>query len=102
MTPATTRTGRPEHGACRLGAVCRPARSLIGFASSTGGGTVTLGALAAGGSLAVLVGSLAWLAPIQRRLVGAALGGRRGVAGQLTTGSPASHRFALAVLATVA
>jgi len=27
--------------ACRLGAVCRPARSLIGFASSTGGGTVT-------------------------------------------------------------
>jgi hypothetical protein len=43
--------------------------STIGFAASTGGAARTLAALAAGGLLVVLVGSVAWLVPIQRRLV---------------------------------
>jgi hypothetical protein len=45
------------------------AGSTIGFASSTGGAARTLALLAAGGLLVVLVGSVAWLVPIQRRLV---------------------------------
>jgi hypothetical protein len=43
--------------------------STIGFASSTGGAARALATLAAGGFLAVLVGSVAVLVPIQRRLV---------------------------------
>lgn len=43
--------------------------STIGFASSAGGAARTLAALAAGGLLLVLVGSVAVLVPIQRRLV---------------------------------
>jgi Domain of unknown function (DUF1772) len=43
--------------------------STIGFASSADGAARTLAALAAGGFLVVLVGSVAWLVPIQRRLV---------------------------------
>jgi hypothetical protein len=43
--------------------------STIGFASSAGGTARTLAALAAGGLLVVLVGSLAWPVPLQRRLV---------------------------------
>jgi hypothetical protein len=44
--------------------------STIGFASSTGGAARSLAVLAAAGFLVVLVGSVAWLVPIQRRLVG--------------------------------
>jgi hypothetical protein len=43
--------------------------STIGFASSTGGAARTLAGLAAGDLLVVLVGSVALLVPIQRRLV---------------------------------
>jgi hypothetical protein len=43
--------------------------STVGFASSTGGAARTLAMLAAAGFLVVLVGSAAWLVPIQRRLV---------------------------------
>jgi hypothetical protein len=43
--------------------------SAIGVASSTSGAARTLALLAAGGLLVVLVGSVAWLVPIQRRLV---------------------------------
>lgn len=43
--------------------------STIGFAISVGGAARTLAALAASGFLVVLVGSVAWLVPIQRRLV---------------------------------
>lgn len=43
--------------------------STVGFASSAGGAARTLAMLAAGGLLLVLVGSAAWLVPIQRRLV---------------------------------
>jgi Domain of unknown function (DUF1772) len=43
--------------------------STIGFASSAGGAARTLAMLAAGGLLVVLAGSVAWLVPIQRRLV---------------------------------
>lgn len=44
--------------------------STVGFASSAGGAARTLAILAAAGLLVVLVGSAAWLVPIQRRLVG--------------------------------
>jgi hypothetical protein len=43
--------------------------STVGFASSTGGAARALAMLAAGGLLPVLVGSVAVLVPIQRRLV---------------------------------
>jgi hypothetical protein len=43
--------------------------STIGFAGSAGGAAHTLAGLAAGGLLVVLVGSVALLVPIQRRLV---------------------------------
>jgi Anthrone oxygenase len=43
--------------------------STIGFASSTDGAARTLATLAAGGLLVMLVGSVAVLVPIQRRLV---------------------------------
>lgn len=44
--------------------------STIGFASSGQGTARTLACLTAAGFIIVLVGSLAWLVPIQRRLVG--------------------------------
>jgi hypothetical protein len=43
--------------------------STIGFAISAGGAARTLAMLAAAGFLVILVGSVAWLVPIQRRLV---------------------------------
>jgi hypothetical protein len=43
--------------------------STIGFASNASGTARTLATLAAGGLLVVPVGSVAWLVPIQRRLV---------------------------------
>src|SRR4029453_7746033 len=43
--------------------------SAVGFASSVGGAARALAMLAAGGLLLVLVGSVAVLVPIQRRLV---------------------------------
>jgi hypothetical protein len=43
--------------------------STVGFASSVGGAARALAMLAAGGLLLVLVGSVAVLVPIQRRLV---------------------------------
>ena len=43
--------------------------STIGFAASAGGAARALAALAAGGLLVVLVGSVAWLVPVQRRLI---------------------------------
>jgi uncharacterized membrane protein len=42
--------------------------SSIGFAASAGGAARALAALAAGGLLVVLVGSVARLVPVQRRL----------------------------------
>jgi Domain of unknown function (DUF1772) len=46
--------------------------STIGFAATTDGMARTLALSAAGGMLIVLAGSLAWLVPIQRRLVASA------------------------------
>jgi hypothetical protein len=69
--------------------------ATIGFASSAGGAARTLAALAAGGLLVVLVGSVALLVPIQRRLVClrvASAIGRRGVASQVVWRSPGAHR----------
>ena len=43
--------------------------STVGFAISANGTARTLAALAAAGFLVVLVGSVAWLVPIQQRLV---------------------------------
>jgi hypothetical protein len=43
--------------------------STIGFAGSAGGAARTLALVAAGGLLVVLVGSVALLVPVQRRLV---------------------------------
>jgi Domain of unknown function (DUF1772) len=43
--------------------------ATVGVAVSSSGAARTLAALAAGGALIVLVGSAAWLVPIQRRLV---------------------------------
>lgn len=45
--------------------------STIGFAFGEEGAARTLAALAAAGLLVVLVGSIAWLVPLQRRLVAA-------------------------------
>jgi hypothetical protein len=43
--------------------------STVGFAVNAGGNARTLAVLAAGGLLVVLVGSVAWLVPIQRQFV---------------------------------
>ncbi len=43
--------------------------STIGFAATVDGGARALAMLAAGGFLLVLVGSAAWLVPLQRRMV---------------------------------
>jgi Domain of unknown function (DUF1772) len=43
--------------------------STIGFAITAGGAARTAAAVAAAGLLVVLIGSVAWLVPIQRRLV---------------------------------
>ena len=84
--------------------------STIGFASSAGGAARTLAALAAGGLLVVLVGSVAWLVPIQQRL--AASGSApppadvealraQWLGGHLVRTAVAMACFALAVVATV-
>jgi hypothetical protein len=71
--PSDFRTGftytlrRVDHLQPALLVVCLG--STIGLASSAGGAARTLAVLAAGGFLIVLVGSAAWLVPIQRRLV---------------------------------
>jgi hypothetical protein len=83
--------------------------STIGFASSAGGAARALAALAAGGLLVVLVGSVALLVPIQRRLVAsgpappsAAEALRaRWLGGHLARTVLALGCFALAVAATV-
>jgi hypothetical protein len=84
--------------------------STIGFASSAGGATRTLAALAAGGLLVVLVGSVALLVPIQRRLVAsgqaplpaaAEVLRARWLGGHLVRTALALGCFALAVAATV-
>ena len=84
--------------------------STIGFASSTGGAARTLGALAAAGLLVVLVGSVAVLVPIQRRLVASGSEPRpaaaealrvRWLGGHLIRTAVALAGFALAVVATV-
>jgi hypothetical protein len=86
------------------------AGSTIGYASSTGGAARTLAGLAAAGMLVVLVGSVALLIPIQRRLVasrpapppatGEALRARW-LGGHLVRTAVALACFALAVTATV-
>jgi hypothetical protein len=85
--------------------------ATIGFASSTDGAARTLALLAAGGLLAVLVGSVAVLVPLQRRLVAAGSAPpppdiealrARWLAGHLVRTAVALACFALAVLATVA
>ena len=84
--------------------------STIGFASSTGGAARTLAALAAGGLLVVLVGSVALLVPIQRRLVASGPAPpsaatevlrARWLGGHLVRTALALGCFALAVAATV-
>jgi hypothetical protein len=84
--------------------------STIGFAASAGGAARTLAALAAGGFLVVLVGSVAVLVPIQRRLVAAGSAPppadvealrTRWLGGHLVRTAVALACFALAVLATV-
>ena len=73
--------------------------STIAFASSTGGAARTLAALAAGGFLVVLVGSVAWLVPLQRRLVASGRHRRRrtwrhcGPSGLAVTCSGAASRW---------
>jgi Domain of unknown function (DUF1772) len=85
--------------------------STIGFAGSVGGAARTLALLAAGGFLLVLVGSVAWLVPIQRRL--GASGSApppadvealraRWLRGHLVRTAAALACFALAVVATAA
>jgi hypothetical protein len=83
--------------------------STIGFATSTGGAARTLAMLAAGGLLIVLVGSVAVLVPIQRRLVAsrsappsADVGAlrTRWLGGHLVRTAVALACFALAVVAT--
>jgi hypothetical protein len=83
--------------------------STIGFASSTGGAARTLAALAAGGLLVVLAGSVAWLVPIQRRLVASGPAPpssdiealrARWLGGHLARTAVALACFALAVAAT--
>ena len=83
--------------------------STIGFASSTGGAARTLAVLAAGGFLVVLVGSVAWLVPVQRRLVAAGSPPPPAVetlraqclGGHLVRTAVALACFVLAVVATV-
>ena len=84
--------------------------STIGFASSAGGAARTLAALAAGGLLVVLVGSVAWLVPIQRRLVSSGSAPppadveawrAQWLGGHLVRTAVALACFALAVVATV-
>jgi hypothetical protein len=84
--------------------------ATIGFAASTGGAARTLAALAAAGLLVVLVGSLAWLVPLQRRLAAsgsappsADVGALRArwLRGHLVRTAVALACFALAVVATV-
>jgi hypothetical protein len=84
--------------------------STIGFASSAGGAAPTLAALAAGGLLVVLVGSVAWLVPIQRRLVASGSAPppadvealrAQWLGGHLVRTAVALACFALAVVATV-
>ena len=84
--------------------------STIGFASSAGGAARTLAALAAGGLLVVLVGSVAWLVPIQRRLVASGSAPppadvealrAQWLGGHLIRTAVALACFALAVVATV-
>jgi hypothetical protein len=82
--------------------------STIGFASSAGGAARTLAGLAAGGLLVVLVGSVAVLVPIQRRLVasgsppaGAGALRARWLGGHLARTALALGCFVLAVVATV-
>jgi hypothetical protein len=84
--------------------------STIGFASSTGGAARALAGLAAAGLLVVLVGSVALLIPIQRRLVAAGPGPppaagealrARWLGGHLLRTAVALACFALAVAATV-
>ena len=84
--------------------------STIGFASSAGGAARTLAALAAGGLLVVLVGSVAWLVPIQRRLVASGSAPppaevealrAQWLGGHLVRTAVALACFALAVVATV-
>jgi Domain of unknown function (DUF1772) len=83
--------------------------STIGFAGSAGGAARTLAALAAGGLLVVLVGSVALLVPIQRRLVAsgpappsaAEVLRARWLGGHLVRTALALGCFALAVAATV-
>jgi hypothetical protein len=84
--------------------------SAIGFASSAGGAARTLAGLAAGGFLVVLVGSLAVLVPIQRRLVAsgpappppaAEVLRARWVGGHLVRTALALACFTLVVAATV-
>ena len=84
--------------------------STIGFAGSTGGAARTLAALAAGGLLVVLVGSVALLVPIQRRLVASGPAPpsaatevlrARWLGGHLVRTALALGCFALAVAATV-
>jgi Domain of unknown function (DUF1772) len=84
--------------------------STIGFASSAGGAARTLAALAAGGFLLVLVGSVALLVPIQRRLVASGSAPppadvealrAQWLGGHLVRTAVALACFALAVVATV-
>jgi hypothetical protein len=84
--------------------------STIGFASSTGGAARTLALLAAGGFLLVLIGSVAVLVPIQRRLVAAGSAPppadvealrARWLGGHLVRTAVALVCFALTVVATI-
>jgi Domain of unknown function (DUF1772) len=84
--------------------------STIGFANSAGGAARTLAAIAAGGLLVVLAGSLAVLVPIQRRLVASGPAPRpadaealraRWLGGHLVRTAVALACFALTVAATV-
>jgi hypothetical protein len=85
--------------------------ATIGFATTTSGPARTLTILAAGGLLVVLVGSLAWLVPIQRRLTAAAAAPpppaqvevlrARWLGGHLVRTALALACFALTVIATV-
>jgi hypothetical protein len=84
--------------------------STIAFASSTGGAARTLAALAAGGFLVVLVGSVAWLVPLQRRLVASGSAPppadvealrAQWLGGHLLRSAVALACFVLAVVATV-
>jgi Domain of unknown function (DUF1772) len=85
--------------------------ATIGFATATSGPARTLATLAAGGLLVVLIGSLAWLVPIQRRLTTATSAPpppaevevlrARWLGGHLVRTALALACFALTVIATV-